>query len=48
MMVAPMAPEVATEPLTVYIILDGLCPQFNLVILCHLEQFINVVTALLK
>jgi hypothetical protein len=48
MLVAPMAPEVATKSLMVCIILDGLCLQFNLVTLYHPEEFINVVTALLK
>jgi hypothetical protein len=48
MLLVPMAPEVATKPLTLCIILDGSCPQFNLVIFCHPEEFINVVTALLE
>jgi hypothetical protein len=48
MLLVPMAPEVATEPLMLCIVLDGPCLQFNLVIFCHQEEFINVVTALLE
>jgi hypothetical protein len=48
MLLDPMAPEVVIEPLMLCIILDGSCPQFNLIIFCHPEEFINVVTALLE
>jgi hypothetical protein len=46
-LVAPMASKVAAEQLMVCIILDGSCLHFNLVILCHPKEWINVVTALL-
>jgi hypothetical protein len=48
MLVAPMAPKVATKPLMVSIILDGSYPHFNLVILCHPKEWINLITALLE
>jgi hypothetical protein len=48
MLVAPMALEVAAEQFMLCIIFDGLCPHFNLIILCHPKEWINLVTALLE
>jgi hypothetical protein len=44
MLVIPIVLEVAAEP----IILNGSCPHFNLVILCHPKEWINLVTTLLE